>query len=163
MLGTGITFAAGVGVVTAAVGLVAMVFGELTAPDLLRTVGKMSVVTLIVGVGFSGVLALSARGRTFDALSLRSVTGMGVGAGFLYFVFIAAMNGARVWTPETALLNLVLLLAIGGVSAAGTWLLARRAGRALRGGDAAASLGTGRADVGVPQDERSPHRTRMDE
>jgi len=44
----------------------------------------------IVGVGFSGVLALAARGRTFERLSLQYITAVGAGGGFLYFLFIAA-------------------------------------------------------------------------
>lgn len=145
MIGTGITFAAGVGTATALVGAAAMIFGEATFVGVLRTAGKMSVATFIVGVGFSGLLALLARRRTVDKLSLGAVTGIGAGAGLLYFLFIAAMNGARVWSPRTAILNFVVLLGIGSVSAAATLLLARRAGRALRRGDDVGVLGEGGA------------------
>ncbi len=145
MIGTGLTFATGVGAVTALVGVAAMVFGEVSFVNVLRGVGKMSVATFLVGVGFSGVLALVARGRTFEKLTLGFVTALGAGAGFLYFLFIAAMNGARVWTPRVALLNFGLLLGIGSVSAAATFLLARRAGRALRASESMGSLGEGHA------------------
>ena len=63
MVGTGVTFAVAVGAIAATVAL--------------------------AGVLFTGGLALTARGRTFDRLSLRYVTGMGAGGGVLYFLLIA--------------------------------------------------------------------------
>ena len=80
MIGTGLTFAAGVGVVSSILGLVGLLLGELSWDDL-RMVAKLSVVAFLVGVGFSGVLAIAARGRAFDRLSLRYVTALGAGGG----------------------------------------------------------------------------------
>lgn len=106
-------------------------------------VAKLSVVAFLVGVAFSGVLAITARGRAFDRLSLRFVTALGAGGGLLYFLFIAAVNGARVWSAWQAIANLTILTLLGGASAAVTLILARRAGRALKSGEESRSLGEG--------------------
>jgi hypothetical protein len=143
MIGTGLTFAAAVGVVSSLVGLVALLAGELSGRELLEIVGKLSVVASLVGVAFSGVLAITAHGRPFDRLSLRNVTALGAGGGLLYFLFIAAMNGARVWSASAAIANLTILILIGGGSAAGTLILARKAGSALKSGEESRSLGEG--------------------
>ena len=143
MIGTGLTFAAGVGVVSSLVGLVALLAGELSGRELLEIVGKLSVVASLVGVAFSGVLAITAHGRPFDRLSLRNVTALGAGGGLLYFLFIAAMNGARVWSASTAVANLTILILLGGGSAAATLTLARRARHALKSGEDPPGLGDG--------------------
>jgi len=146
MIGTGLTFAVGVGVVGSLIGLTALAFGQASLDDL-RFVAKLSVVAFIVGVGFSGVLALAARGRTFDKLSLGYVTALGAGGGFLYYLFIAAMNGARVWSVRLALLNLTILTVLGAGSAAAMFLLARKAKETLGSGEQARSLGEGTHDA----------------
>ncbi len=151
MVGTGLTFAAGVGVVSAVVGTAGLLAGELTWIDLFRMVGKLSVVASFVGVVFSGVLAIVARRKSFDTLSLPFVTAVGAGGGLLYFLFIGVMNGFRVWSPPTAILNLALLLAMGGGAAAGTFLIGRRVGRALTGGEQPRSLGEGGMEAPVAQ------------
>ncbi len=142
MIGTGLTFAAGVGVVASVLGLVGLLLGELTGHDL-RIVAKLSVVAFLVGVAFSGVLAITARGRPFERLSLRYVTALGAGGGLLYFLFIALMNGARVWSVANAIGNMVILTLLGGGSAAATLILARRAGHTLKSGGDSRSLGEG--------------------
>jgi hypothetical protein len=142
MIGTGLTFAAGVGAVASILGLAGMFLGELSWDDL-RMVPKLAVIAFLVGVGFAGVLALAARRRTFERLSLGYVTALGAGGGLLYFLFIAAADGARVWTLWNAIGNLAILTVLGGGSAAATLLLARRAGRGLKPGNDLRSLGEG--------------------
>jgi hypothetical protein len=144
MLGTGLTFATGVGLLSSAIGAVAMLAGKRTFIDLLRTAGRLSVVSFILGVGFAGVLAIAARRRSFEKLTLGFVTSLGAGAGFLYFLFIS-ISGSRVWTLPVALLNFSLLMVLGSGSAAATFLLARTAGRALKSGESAPELGEGSA------------------
>lgn len=146
MIGTGLTFATGVGVVGSILGLVGLLLGELSWDDL-RMVAKLSVIAFLVGVGFSGVLAITAGGRTFDKLSLRYVTALGAGGGLLYFLFIAAANGGRVWSVWNAIGNLAILTLLGAGSAAATLILARRAGRALKSGEEARNLGEGRIEA----------------
>lgn len=142
MLGTGLTFAVGVGLVGSVLGLVALALGQASLDDL-RFVGKLSVVAFIVGVGFSGALALAARGRTFDKLSLRYVAALGAGGGFLYYLFIAAMNGARVWSVRLAIGNLAILTLLGAGSAVAMFLMARKARETLTSGDDPRSLSEG--------------------
>ncbi len=150
MIGTGLTFAAGVGVVSSMLALGGLLLGELSWDDL-RMVARLSVVAFLVGVGFAGVLAIVARGRTFDRLSLRYVTILGAGGGLLYFLFIAASNGARVWSAWNAIGNLTILTLLGGGSAAATLILARRAGRALKAGEEPRSLGERRIEAPLAQ------------
>jgi len=152
MIGTGLTFAAGVGVVGSMLGLVGLLLGELSGHDL-RIVAKLSVVAFIVGVAFSGVLAIAARGRSFDRLSLRYVTALGAGGGLLYFLFIALMNGVRVWSASNAIGNLTILTLMGGGSAAATLLLARKAGHVLKSGEESRSLGEGRIEAPLARRE----------
>ena len=142
MIGTGLTFAAGVGVVASIPGVLVWLRGGLTPRELLQIVGKVSVVAFLLGVAFSGVLAIAARGRQFNKLSLRLVGGLGAGAGLLYFVFIAA-NGGRNWSAQDAIANLVLLPLMGAGSAAATLMIAQRAGSALKSGDELHSVGAG--------------------
>ena len=159
MIGTGLTFAVGVGVVGLLLGLVALLMGQASLDDL-RMVGKVSVVAFIVGVGFSGVLALAARGRTFDKLSLRYVTALGAAGGFLYFLFIAGANGVRVWSVWNAIGNLTILTLLGAGSAAGMLILARKARGTLPPRDAPRSLGEGGIETPLARLEtaRKPHR-----
>jgi hypothetical protein len=152
MIGTGLTFAAGVGVVGSILGLVGLLLGELSWDDL-RMVAKLSVVAFLVGVGFAGVLAIAARGRTIDRLSLRYVSALGAGGGLLYFLFVAAANGARVWSVWNAIGNLTILTLLGGGSAAATVILARRAGRALKAGEESRRLGESKSDAPLARHE----------
>ncbi len=160
MVGTGLTFAAGVGGVVSIFGAVAWLRGGPTVRDVLETVGKFSVASFVLGVGFAGVVAIGARAGLFKKLSLRLGTALGVGAGSLYWGALA-MTGGRSWTPRLAILNFVLLAVIGGGSAAAMLLIARR-GRSssLEPGDEVRSLGAGdpttvprraNAKVGVPR------------
>ncbi|TFG51597.1 MAG: hypothetical protein E4H37_07620 [Gemmatimonadales bacterium] len=142
MVGTGLTFAVGVGGVSLLLGLIGLALGEVSPSDL-RMVGKLSVIAFLVGVGFSGVLAITARGRPFEKISFRYVTALGAGGGFLYFLFIASMNGFRAWSPLNAIGNLVILTALGSGSAAATLLVARRAAAALKPGEELRRVGEG--------------------
>lgn len=159
MIGTGVTFAAGVGLVSAFAAFIAAAVGDFSTRDLLGFVGKLSVVAFLVGVVFSGVLAIAARGKSFDRLSFRFVTGLGAGGGFLYFLFIAANNGARVWSAPDAVANFAILTLMGGGAAAGMLFLARRAGRALQPGDEVRSLAEG--EITSPLARSEPARSRQ--
>lgn len=146
MIGTGLTFAVGVGGVSLLLGLFGLVLGEFSPSDF-GMVGKLSVIAFLVGVGFSGVLAITAHGRPFEKLSLRSVTAVGAGGGLLYFLFVAFMNGFRSWSPLNAIGNLAILTLLGGGSAAATLLVARRAVAALKSGEEPHSLGVGDEEI----------------
>lgn len=145
MIGTGLTFGVGIGGATLLFGLAAMVFGTATFDDL-RFAAKMGVVGTIVGVGFSGILALSARSKRFTNISIPRFALLGAGAGLVYFLIIA-MNAYRVWTPSVALLNFTLLTLMGGGAAAATALVAKKARPELSAGDELPLLNEGNIDL----------------
>jgi len=145
MIGTGLAFAVGVGVVGVLIGLVGLVLGKVSPSDF-GMVGRLSVIAFLVGVGFSGVLALTARGRRFEAISLRYVSALGAGGGLLYFLFIGFMNGFASWSLRNGIGNLVILTLLGGGSAAATLLVARRAVAALTPDEELPRLGEGEAE-----------------
>jgi hypothetical protein len=154
MIGTGLTFTVGGGVVGLLFGVPMWLFNEISGLDLIAITGKFAVVAFPVGVAFSGVLALTARGLTLEKLSLPRVAGLGAGAGLLYFALIG-VNAFRVWSVADALGNLAVLTLMGGGSATAILLLARRAGPAraypppgLRGSSPELSLASGRTPAG---------------
>jgi hypothetical protein len=146
MVGTGLTFATGVGSVVSIIGMIAWLRGRATGRDVLETAGQFAVASFLLGVGFAGAVAIGARTGLFKKLSLRLGTTLGVGAGLLYWVFLA-MTGGRSWSPRVAILNFVLLVLIGGGSAAATLLIARRAGSALGPGEELRKVGPGDEEV----------------
>jgi hypothetical protein len=146
MIGTGLTFAVGVGAVTSVVGAFAWLAGKIAALDILRITGRFSVASFLLGFAFGGVLALSARGRGFNKLSLPLVGSLGAGAGFLYWTFLAS-TGGRVWSLRLAIVNFVLLTVMGATSAVATLLIARRARSAVGSGDELQSLGAGDEEI----------------
>lgn len=142
MIGTGLTFAVGVGVITSGVGALVWLGGGITGLEVLRIAGRFSVVSFLLGVAFSGVLAITARGRQFSKLSLPRIGALGAGAGTLYWLFLAS-TGGRTWSPRAAMGNFVLLIVMGAGSAVATLMIARRARSALKAGDELHSLGEG--------------------
>jgi hypothetical protein len=150
MIGTGFTFAIGVGGIMSIVGAIAMIRNKATIIDVLQTVGQFSVAAFVLGAGFAGVLALLARGKNFSKLSVPLVGAVGVGAGLIYFGLIS-INGIGVWTPRVALLNFSLLTVMGGASAVAMLLIARRASSKsdseLGAGEEHDALGAGEPDI----------------
>jgi hypothetical protein len=146
MIGTGLTFAVGVGVVTAAIAGAVWLGHGISTYMLMKITARISVVAFLLGVGFSGVLAIFARGVEFSRLSLKLVAGLGAGAGLAYFALIS-LNGIGVWTTSAAVTNLVLLTGMGATSAVATLLIARRARSALHTGGVPHGVGPGSDDV----------------
>jgi hypothetical protein len=137
-----LTFAVGVGVVASITGVLVWLGGGIAGRQLMGIVGKLSVASFLLGVAFSGVLAITARGRQFSKVSLRLVGALGAGAGLLYFVFLA-LNGGRNWSVRNAIANFVLLIVMGAGSAVATLMIARRAGSARESDNELHSLGAG--------------------
>lgn len=148
MVGTGLTFAAGVGGLAATIGGIVWLGDGVTGREVLQIAGKSAVAAFLLGVGFAGVLAITARGRRFSKLSLRLVTGLGAGAGLLYFA-VLAFNGGRSWSTRDAIANFVLLTLMGAGSAVATVMIARKARSGVDSGDELRSLGTGETIVPV--------------
>lgn len=143
MIGTGLTFAAGVGVVASvAAGLVWLLPGIEGGREMIRLVVASSIWAFPIGVAFSGLLALTARGLPFDKLSIPRFAAMGAGVGLLLFGVLAA-NAWEAWSVTTAMANATIFVLLGGGSATGTLMLARKAGPALKPGDEPPSLGEG--------------------
>lgn len=144
MIGTGLTFAAGVGVVASMIaGLVWLLPGSENGLEMIRMVIASSIWAFPIGVAFSGLLAITARGRSFDKLSLPRFAALGAGVGLLFFG-VLAINAWHAWSVSTAIANATILVLLGGGSATGTLMLARRAGPALKPGDESHSLVKGR-------------------
>jgi hypothetical protein len=116
-------------VVASLVGVPVWLVGEISGYELMQIAGKCAVIAFPVGVAFSGMLALTARGRPFERLSLPRFAALGAGAGLLLFALIG-MNAFRHWSVADALANLLILTLLGGGSATAILLLARRAGPA---------------------------------
>ncbi len=136
MIGMGLSFSAGVGVVGSMVaGLSGLFFGS--DPEMIRLVIASSIWAFPIGVAFSGVVAITARGRSFDKLSLPRFAALGAGAGLL----LSGVLSAILWDSWFA--NATILALLGGASATATLLLARRARPVLTSGDEPQSLGEG--------------------
>jgi hypothetical protein len=143
MIGTGLTFSAGVGVVASMIaGLVWLLPGGEGGLEMIRLVISSSIWAFPIGVVFSGALAITARGLSFDKLSLPRFAALGAGGGLLLFGLLAT-NAWQAWSVSTALVNATIFVLLGGGSATATLLLARRAGPALKPGDESRRLGEG--------------------
>jgi hypothetical protein len=144
MIGMGLTFAAGVGVVASMILVLPtwLLLGGDSGRDLLVMVIKSSIWAFPIGVAFSGVLAITARGLPFAKLSLPRFAALGAGGGLLLFGVLAA-NAWHAWSVSDAIANATLLVLLGGGSATGTLMLARRAGPALKSGDESRGLAEG--------------------
>ena len=143
MIGMGLTFSAGVGVVASMIAVLPwLLLGGDSGREMIRMVVASSIWAFPIGVAFSGVVAITARGRRFDKLSLPHFAALGAGAGLLLFG-VLAVNAWASWSVTTAIANATIFVLLGGGSATATLLLARRAGPALRSGDESRSLGEG--------------------
>ncbi len=143
MIGTGLTFSAGVGVVASMIaGLVWLLAGSESGLGMIRLVITSSIWAFPIGVAFSGFLAITARGRSFDKLSLPRFAALGAGVGLLFFGLLA-INAWQAWSVSTAIANATIFVLLGSGSATATLMLARRAGPALKSGDESRSLGEG--------------------
>ena len=140
MIGMGLTFSAGVGVVASTIaGLFWLLPGVEGGPEMVRMVVASAIWAFPVGVAFSGFLAITARNRSFDKLSLPRFAALGAGGGLLLFGVLAA-NAWQAWSLQSALVNLTIFLLLGSGSATATLLIARRARPALESGDETRSL-----------------------
>lgn len=139
----GATFSAAVGAIGAVLGGVGLlVSGGDGARELARIVTAAMVWAFPVGVAFSGMLSLTARGRSFEKLSVLRFMALGAGGGVLLFGLLA-LNAYDAWSLRDALGNLAIFVVMGSGSATGALLLARRAQRSLESSDDPERLGEG--------------------
>ena len=140
MIGMGLTFSAGVAVVASTIaGLVWLLPGIEGGPEMFRVVVASAMWAFPVGMAFSGLLAITARNRSFDKLSLPGFAALGAGGGLLLFGVLAA-NAWQAWSLPTALTNLAVFLLLGSGSATATLLVARRTRPELEPGDETRAL-----------------------
>ncbi len=143
MIGMGLTFSVGVGVVASMIAVLPwLLLGGDSGREMIRLVIASSIWAFPIGVAFSGVLAITARGLPFDKLSLPRFAALGAGGGLLLFG-VLAVNAYHAWSVMDAIGNATILVLLGGGSATATLMLARRAGPALKSGDESRSLGEG--------------------
>lgn len=143
MIRMGLTFSVGVGVVASAIaGLVWLLPGGGSLPELARVAVASAIWAFPIGVAFSGGLAIAARNRSFENLSLPRFAALGAGAGLLLFGVLAA-RAWDAWSLGTAVANAAIFVVLGSGSATATLMLARRAGPALESGDDPPSLDAG--------------------
>lgn len=146
MLGTGLTFSVVVAAVSAVVAGVAWLLpGAMSSAEVVEMIFmgfRAAAIAFPVGVVFSGGLALTARHRTFDELSIPRVAALGAVGGLALFGLLA-LNAWSAWSTADAIGNLVILVGIGAGAAGGTLALARRASPALEPGDEQARLEEG--------------------
>ncbi len=143
MIGMGLTFSVGVGVVASMIAVLPwLILGGDSGREMIMMVIASSIWAFPIGVAFSGVMAITARGRPFDKLSLPHFAALGAGAGLLLFG-VLAVNAWDSWSVSTAIVNATIFVLLGGGSATGALMLARRAGPALKSGDESRSLGEG--------------------
>lgn len=143
MILTGFTFAVGVGLVTSLIGVPIWLLGGISYRALFATVARFSLVSCAIGVAFSGLVAVTARGRPIDKLSLPHFAALGAGVGFLYFLLMGVTGAFGVWSLSTAIINLVLVTVTGAGSASAILMLARRGRPELKAGDDTRRLGEG--------------------
>jgi hypothetical protein len=135
MIGTSLTFSAGVGVVASAVaGVVWLLTGAEGGLDSFLFAGAIALWAFPIGMAFSGFLALTARHGSFEDLSMLGFAALGAGGGLLLFGTVA-LNASDHWTLGTTLLNAAIFLGLGSGSATTALWLARRAEPALGAGE----------------------------
>ena len=139
MLGMGLTFSVGVGVVASVIALIPLLLSQASPLELLIPVVGSALWAFPIGVAFSAAMALTAGGRTFEKLSLPRFAAMGAGAGLLAFGLLS-VNAWDAWTVSAAIGNAAILIGLGGTSATVSLLLARRARPALEPGDGSQRL-----------------------
>jgi hypothetical protein len=141
MIGTGFLFAAGVGAVASVFfGLDWLFTGG--GRESIQMVVASALWAFLIGTVFSGFLAITARGRSFDQLSLPRFAALGAGGGIFLFG-VLALNAWDSWSVSAAIANATIFVLFGSGSATATLLLARRAGAELQSGDESPSLREG--------------------
>lgn len=126
VIGMGLTFAAAAAVFFGVLAVVSGLFFPGAEDDLPFMIIAGSVWAFAIGVAFSGVLAISARGRSIDKLSLPRVAALGAGGGVLLAGLLVAATWQE-WSVGDALVPFVFLPLLGAGSATASLLLARRA------------------------------------
>lgn len=134
VLGMGLTFGAVGFVAFSVLAIFAGVFFPGAEDDLGFMIAAGTVWSLGIGLGFSSVLAIAARGRSFEELTLPRVSLVGAGGGFaLASIFVAATWGHL--PPGGAMVPLTILPTLGAAGGAVALFVARMGGSSLAADD----------------------------
>lgn len=160
MIGTGLAFAVAGPAIVGAIGLGFWVFGDASLGGVAMVAARSAVVSFAIGVVSSGILALVARGKGFEKLSLKLFATIGAGVGLAAYTAMGLSGAFDAWSPSAAIGNFVLLTSIGAGAAAGTLWVARRSRVTLASSDEPLSVGEGAAStIHMSRDvERARHR-----
>ena len=134
MLGMGLTFAAIAAVLFSVLAVVlALLFpGVEDEPGFVVIAGTTW--AFAIGVAFSGALAIAARKRRFDELSLPRVALLGAAGGVALAALLVGASFGQ-WTLADAAVPFTFLPLLGAGSATASLLLARRVGPRLGSGE----------------------------
>ena len=145
MLGTGLAFAVAGPVIVSLIGAFFMVFGNASLGSVAATAARGSVVSFVIGVAFSGLLALAARGRAFEKLSFKLFSALGGGVGLVAWLAMGLGGAFSKWSFDTGLLNFLLLTSVGAGAAATTLFVARKSRVSQDASEERLSVGEGPA------------------
>ncbi len=131
MFSIGLAFSAAAGLIATAV----FGFGWLSSEgasgrEAVRLIFASTVWAFLIGVVSSGILALTSRAGSFDRLSLPRFSLLGAGVGLVFFGLLA-INAWESWSASSVITNAAIFVVLGGGSAAGTLVIARRGSQAL--------------------------------
>jgi hypothetical protein len=145
----GATFGAISGAIGALLAAAVAIFAPGTEDELGFMIMAFTAWGTLIGAGFATVLAIAARGRSFDELSLARTGFIGAGGGLLLASVLMGLTFPH-WAPADRIIPFVVLPLLGASSATLALLIARRAGPALPPGDEPLSLGNGDVAPGRP-------------
>ena len=162
MLGTAVAFAIGGPAIVGIVALAFWLFGGAPLGAVAVAVLRSAPICFIIGLAFSGLVALLAQGRMFEKLSIKLFAALGAVVGFALFMLMGLGGAFEAWSATDGIVNLLLLTSVGAGGAAATLALARKTSTpaAVGAEEETLSLGEGAA---IPVDmsregERVRHR-----
>ena len=142
ILGMGATFGGLAAVFFSILAVVSAIFFPGAEDDLLFMVVAGTVWGTGLAVSFSTVLAIAARGRSFDELSLPRVAAVGVGAGLALATLLVGATWGD-WPNNNWIVPFSFLPMLGVGGGMGSLLLARTAGRLLKAEKESPALASG--------------------
>mgnify|MGYP006093846523 CR=1 FL=1 len=130
VLGMGATFGALAAVFFSILAAVSAVFFPGAEDDLLFMIVAGTVWATGLALSFSGMLAIAARGRSLDELSIARVAAVGVGSGLALATLLVSATWGD-WPNNNWIVPFTFLPMLGAGGGISSLLLARTAGREL--------------------------------
>lgn len=142
ILGMGVTFGALGALFFSILAVAGALFFPGAEDDLLFMIIAGTTWSTVLAVSFSSLLAVAARGRSFDELTLARIGAVGMGAGLAIATILVGATWGE-WPNGNWIVPFTTLPLLGAGGGIGTLLLARTAGRALGSSDASPALDAG--------------------